>query len=351
MRVCGGNSLSQPNGAGALAEGGCPPGIGTTSGSAGRLPADRWRDPRRALLSRAATDATGSTASRRASIDARGDVATLDLGRSSQTGRPAACERHRHALRRHAASPTADRSAPGPAADRYPPRTVDRRQDGTTAVERAARDLVPVEGVEMAEVEDQAMAIGDRSFVERRVGDESEQRVGVLARLLQLRRAGRSCIAASLAPHMRPLGASPGITRFRARGSARGPWLRNPVHCLYAPGAARSVGHHGPRSRREACADGLGPDESVTSEIDEATEEQLSLLSERCDTTPGHVSTCCCGSLDRETLARVMPGRHRGRIGHLGAGSGEDAAAACRLRERRPEVVTRASSALHFVQP
>ena len=37
----------------------------------------------------------------------------------------------------------------------------------------------------MAEVEDQAMAIGDRPFVERRFGDESEQRVGVLARLLQ----------------------------------------------------------------------------------------------------------------------------------------------------------------------
>ena len=52
-------------------------------------------------------------------------------------------------------------------------------------VERAARDLVPVEGVEVAEVEDQAMAIGDRALVERLVRDEREQRVGVLARPLQ----------------------------------------------------------------------------------------------------------------------------------------------------------------------
>ena len=52
-------------------------------------------------------------------------------------------------------------------------------------VERAARDLVPVEGVEVAEVEDQAMAVGDRAFVERLVGDEGEQRVGVVARLVQ----------------------------------------------------------------------------------------------------------------------------------------------------------------------
>jgi hypothetical protein len=36
-------------------------------------------------------------------------------------------------------------------------------------VEGAARDLVPVEGVEVAEVEDQAVAVGDRAFVERLV--------------------------------------------------------------------------------------------------------------------------------------------------------------------------------------
>ncbi len=55
------------------------------------------------------------------------------------------------------------------------------------------------------------------------------------------------------------------------------------------------------------------PDEApmksvVILEIDEATDQQLSLLSERCDTTPGHVVDLLCGSLDRETLARVIQG-------------------------------------------
>ena len=81
-------------------------------------------------------------------------------------------------------------------------------------VERAARDLVPVEGVEMAEVEDQAMAIGDRPFVKRRFGYESEQRVGVVARLLQFAAQVR-IVHVGIFSGNRALGASPGITRFR----------------------------------------------------------------------------------------------------------------------------------------
>ena len=50
---------------------------------------------------------------------------------------------------------------------------------------------------------------------------------------------------------------------------------------------------------------------SVTLDIKDATDEQLSLLSERCDTTPGHVVDLLCGSLDRETLARVIQGAIR----------------------------------------
>jgi hypothetical protein len=53
------------------------------------------------------------------------------------------------------------------------------------------------------------------------------------------------------------------------------------------------------------------PMKSVTLEIDEATDQQLSLLSERCDTTPGHVVDLLCGSLDRETLVRLIQGAIR----------------------------------------
>ena len=52
-------------------------------------------------------------------------------------------------------------------------------------VEGPACNLVPVEGIQVAEVEDQAMPIRDRPLVERVFRDEFEQRVGVLARLLQ----------------------------------------------------------------------------------------------------------------------------------------------------------------------
>ena len=50
---------------------------------------------------------------------------------------------------------------------------------------------------------------------------------------------------------------------------------------------------------------------SVTLEIDEVTDKQLSLLSERCDTTTGRFVDMLCESLDQETLARVIQGAIR----------------------------------------
>ncbi len=84
-------------------------------------------------------------------------------------------------------------------------------------VEGAARDLVPVEGVEVAEVEDQAMAVGDRALVERLVGDEGEQRVGVLARLLQFTAQVR-VLHVGICSGNDAVGASWGITYFRGMG-------------------------------------------------------------------------------------------------------------------------------------
>jgi hypothetical protein len=45
---------------------------------------------------------------------------------------------------------------------------------------------------------------------------------------------------------------------------------------------------------------------SVTLEVNDETETQLSLFSERCDTTPGQFLDLLCESLDRETLERVV---------------------------------------------
>jgi predicted transcriptional regulator len=45
---------------------------------------------------------------------------------------------------------------------------------------------------------------------------------------------------------------------------------------------------------------------TVTFEIDESTDAQLSDLAQRCDATPGQFVDMLCASLDRETLERVI---------------------------------------------
>lgn len=45
---------------------------------------------------------------------------------------------------------------------------------------------------------------------------------------------------------------------------------------------------------------------SVTLQIDESTDKQLSLLSERFHTTPGHFIELLCESLDQDALEQVI---------------------------------------------
>jgi limonene-1,2-epoxide hydrolase len=45
---------------------------------------------------------------------------------------------------------------------------------------------------------------------------------------------------------------------------------------------------------------------TVTLQIDDATDEHLNELAQRCDATPGQFVDMLCASLDRETLARVI---------------------------------------------
>ena len=62
-------------------------------------------------------------------------------------------------------------------------------------VQRVARNQVPVECLQMSQVEDHPVALGDRSLVEEFRLDQPEQRVGILAGLLE-------CAACfSLGPH------------------------------------------------------------------------------------------------------------------------------------------------------
>jgi predicted transcriptional regulator len=45
---------------------------------------------------------------------------------------------------------------------------------------------------------------------------------------------------------------------------------------------------------------------TVTLEIDEATDERLAALAQRCDATPGQFIDMLCSALDRSTLERVI---------------------------------------------
>lgn len=45
---------------------------------------------------------------------------------------------------------------------------------------------------------------------------------------------------------------------------------------------------------------------TVTLEIDEATDERLAALAQRCDATPGQFIDLLCSALDRSTLERVI---------------------------------------------
>ena len=53
-------------------------------------------------------------------------------------------------------------------------------------VEHATRELVPVEGIEVPDVEDQSMPFSDRPLVQRSRRDQAEQRIGVCPRGLQI---------------------------------------------------------------------------------------------------------------------------------------------------------------------
>ena len=53
-------------------------------------------------------------------------------------------------------------------------------------VEHATRELVPVEGIKVPDIEDQSMPFSDRSLIQRSRRDQAEQGIGVRPRGLQL---------------------------------------------------------------------------------------------------------------------------------------------------------------------
>src|SRR4029453_15525087 len=76
------------------------------------------------------------------------------------------------------------------------------------------------------------------------------------------------------------------------------------------------------------------PMKSVTLQIDESTDKQLSLLSERFHTTPGHFIELLCESLDQDALEQVIGRRFRCESGVSGTGGRPDA---CAARDGAPE--------------
>ena len=226
-----------------------------------------------------------------------------------------------------------------PAADRCPPRTVDRRRDGTTA--RPAR---------RAPAGSSRTPRGGRGRRSADGGPESVARTGLRRRPA---RTARRCARAPPAPRHAAVarsGRSETCVSMAHHSAAESPPIlprENLAESMMRkgrstarmtqPGAARSDRHPWtPTIVARARAADEAPMKSVTLEIDEATD--------RATVAPvralrHHARPRCrllCGSLDRETLARVIQRAIKDDSVTSEPGVA-DAGAACRLRERRRE--------------